>query len=196
MAFTFAHGDHEDAIGNWTVAARGTIVGDRRTPLCDVVQTIVHGEEGAEDFVEEHRSAQLLASDLVRQDIVITASRAERSAVAQLDPRLRSQCFTLREALWLGSAPASPVEHEMSSATANGEEKSDLERYAALLHSRRGMLPPPPRRLRMTPWAPAADPFDITDAHHLRAAQHKAVLSAMRDDVVVLRTHIARFLAD
>lgn len=196
MAFAFEHDDRPPVFRDLSVGSRGTAVGNRRLPLCDIVGSLIDGQPGAESLAAGHQATQLLDSDLEAQELVITASRAERSAVARLDPSLRSRTFTLREAIWLGADRASAVEREMLASAHGNPVRSRVAGFAALLNSRRGLLPAPASRRSIVPWAAASDPLDVPDAHHVRDAQHVAVLKSMRADVIAFRSQLARFVSE
>lgn len=142
----------------WEVDSRGTSAVDGE-PMCDVASR-VGGVSG-----ERHRSQAVVIPQLDRYDLVLVASRAERSVLASAAPHLRSRTFTLREALLLrGGAkefgPAPP-----------GDQDRPLLAYSEFLHSNRGLIRS--RRARAGSWWSAdVDPLDIPDVHGRSRHQH------------------------
>lgn len=197
MAFSFAHGDGTALGGEWTVTSRGTNVGGTRLGICPVAASLIESVDGAKAFISAHRSAPLNGNQLAAQDLIIVASSAERSAIAKVNPDLRSRTFTLREATMLGREPVTFAEQAQAASRRNGTHgRVRLAGYPDVLHGRRGLVATPSPAAHM-PWRRATpNPVDIPDAHHQSSKRHLATLKALQDDVGVLRAQIAAFLAD
>ncbi|WP_341811388.1 hypothetical protein [Labedella populi] len=128
------------------------------------------------DFARAHRSRVLTAALVAGSGLILTASKAERAAVARIDPSARSRTFTLREAVALAEADV-----DDTPAAVGG---SVLERFAASAHARRGLAAPAVRAARssFSRWfrgRAEGDPLDVIDGHVLGDRQHEAAL----DDV-------------
>lgn len=140
------------------------------------------GVDGA-DFAAAHRSRMLTIDEVRRSGLVLTASKAERAAVARLDPSARSRTFTLREAASL--AAAGPV------GIPDPTIDRPLEAFAAVIHARRGLTAPPPREakqgfFRRSKRTPVGDPLDIADGHVLGTRPHLHTLDEVAEAVDVL----------
>jgi protein-tyrosine phosphatase len=124
--------------------------------------------EGFAAFAAAHRSRPLSRDIIDGASLILTASTAERSAVAALAPSARPRTFTLREAAALAVLPGFADEAEITDAGV-------LERFAAVVHGRRGFAEPVRRpsglRLFGRPKT-AADPYDIADGHLLGSQAH------------------------
>ena len=129
MAFTFAQAVRDSPLGvEWNLQSRG-VDAQRDASVCDFVARLIVADPDGIGFAEAHRSSPVVAAELSDFDLVITASRDERSDIAKLSPRMRTRTFTLREAIALG----------------NGLEMRD--RAAPGLRTfRRSALPPMPPR--------------------------------------------------
>ncbi|WP_166404634.1 hypothetical protein [Labedella endophytica] len=146
--------------------------------LCERVDERI-GADGAE-FAAAHRSSRLTAADVGRSALVLTASKAERAAVATIDPSARSRTFTLREAMYL--AAAEPIDSRA------GADEEPLTVFAAEIHGRRGLMrstpAPAPSGLRtLLRRKPTGDPLDVPDGHHLTLRQHRSALDDVSDAV-------------
>jgi protein-tyrosine phosphatase len=123
---------------------------------------------GWEAFRDAHRAHRLDEGDIDAADLILTASRAERSEVARLRPTARPRTFTLPEAAVL----------TRSAADAGWEVPETIGQLAQALHSRRGVedLPPPYVRLR---WGRSlrVHPFDVPDAHMGHGVRHDDVIA-------------------
>lgn len=196
MAFTFADAlssDNEDD-ANWSVISRGTSV-LRSDPMCDISASLITSSDSGQKFAKGHESRPLVSAELQAQDLILVASRAERAKIAQMNPRLRSRTFTVREALALGAPAVTPADLELIARSRVPHQKNRLDGYTQLLHQRRGMVPlPAPRRSLLAFRAPA-DPSDIPDVHHQKRSQHTSTLRAAQTEVRGLHTQIMAFLA-
>lgn len=135
-----------------------------------------------------HTPTPMTPEDLERSDLIVTASRAERAAVATMDPSTRGRAFTLHEAIHLGERSPDPEEWE--AAQSAGADTSHLQRYAAILHHRRGLLAPPPPPRKLLPWRSPTDPLDVPDVHGSKPAIHRAVLREVADQTRTLGSRI------
>lgn len=196
MAFVFADAlsTGSDPAG-WTVTSRGTSV-LREDPMCGVSASLIAGSEAGRVFIDAHASRPLVPDELDSQDVILVASRAERSKVAQLNPSLRSRTFTVREALALGSPPVTAAELDLMDRSQAPEGGTRLGGYTQLLHQRRGTVPvaAAPRRL---PWSlrTPANPADIPDVHHKNQPKHLGMLKAVQGDVRNLHDQLRGYMA-
>lgn len=144
--------------------------------ICRKTAGLVEGP-GWTDFARQHRSTILGTADIASAGLILTASTAERGAVARLAPSARTRTFTLVEA----AALAESAVH----AGVRVPWSADLVAIAAALNAQRGSLAPPPR----LPWWRRhrdVDPFDIPDAH-TTSEKHIAVIADVVDAAQRLR---------
>lgn len=115
------------------------------------------------------RTAIQLTTDLIGEsDLILTATKQERAAVARLDMDARSRCFTVLEAIRLGQS----VVRDVPAVT------EGLRGYAVRLHGRRGLVP----AARRSWFAPrGSDPLDLVDMHNLGGRRHRHGLRAVAD---------------
>lgn len=177
MAYEFlraARGAGTD--GQWRVSSAGART-RRSQRACSVVAELVGDDEAVSGLVSMHRSRPLTAAMINKNDLIITASLAERATVATLSPASRDRTFTLREAVSLASERRLP---QVTSVRELGHQ----------LHSRRGLIVPVTQDGRH--WLRRAEehPFDIPDTHSSRSRRHIATLRASRDLVVTLQTRL------
>jgi protein-tyrosine phosphatase len=126
-----------------------------------------------------HRARQLSA-DLVRSaTLVLTASLAERAAVAQLDLGARERTFTLREAAALADVLAA------QEVTVSGGPDA----LVAALHDVRGLEPSLTAHRRRHR---EVGPLDVPDGHQGQARSHRTVLSEVRRSTERLAPLLAR----
>jgi protein-tyrosine phosphatase len=145
--------------------------------------------EGGATFAASHHSHALSVDDVRRSGLVLTATKAERAAVARLDPSARSRTFTMREAAALASA--GPWD-------AMGQGEDPLAAFASVIHSRRGLSTPPPKdpspglvaRLRRQR---SSDPLDVPDGHGLSTRQHRQALDEVARAVDGVVTSLRSF---
>lgn len=170
MAAAFADELGADA-GQWVVGSAGTEASPGRR-ACRYSVAVVVTALG-------HLSNPLTTADLDAADLVIAASLAERSLIAQRSPGARSRTFTLREALLLG-------EQDVSAAT--------LAEYADILDSRRGTLRLPVQR--SLPWRrETGHPLDVVDVHHLGVRTHRRGLQKAAADTRTLARRLQQGIA-
>jgi protein-tyrosine phosphatase len=142
------------------------------------------------DFAKAHTARQLDADRVRGAALILTASKAERAAVARIDPSARSRTFTLREAVALAEADVVVSEIDESAPA--------FERFAATLNGRRGLTPPAARAARSSfaRWfrgTADGDPLDVADGHVLGDRQHDVALDEVTDAVDRLLVALARF---
>lgn len=132
--------------------------------VCHTMRSRLAERPGWSDFAEGYRSLRLTPEHIDSAELILTATAAERGAVALLNPAARTRSFTLLEA-------AALAEHARSTRAA--ATAFDLATLAALMNAQRGLVEPPrPSRWRRT--EPDAG-FDIPDAHTSRT-RHERVL--------------------
>lgn len=185
----------EDA-SEWQISSAGTRVGPAGSRMCATSAEIATtaGDAETEVLAAGHRSEGIDADDLRAADLVLTASRAERGAVAALVPEARSRAFTLREAIHLGAEPVEVREFEtIAQFDADAASTTGLARYAEALHARRGFTAPP-KAGRTLFGKRRRNPYDIADAHHDSPREHRAMLTAVATDVQQFRQQAAAFL--
>lgn len=171
-------------------AGANAIVGAAICPRVDA-RIWAAAPEGA-DFARAHLARQLDSVLVADSALILTASKAERAAVARLEPSARARTFTLREAVALAEADVS-VPPPLS-------DGSVLDRFAATMHARRGLTPPAARAARssFSRWfrGPASgDPVDVVDGHVLGDRQHDVALDEVGDATERLLAAFARFVA-
>lgn len=167
---------------HWQAASRGTNVGSSTDSMCETAAQIA----GVSSTT--HTPTAVTASDIHRSDLVITASRAERAAVAVLAPRLRWKIFTLREANILAAERTSRA--EWSAAAGGSGRLGDLARFAMVLHGRRGLVAVPESRHRLFGRRAGSHPLDIDDHHGERPSTHKATLNSVHEQASLLRQRL------
>lgn len=146
--------------------------------ICERVRSSRRGDNW-EAFAESHRSRPITAELIDGAALILTASTAERSAIAALAPTARARTFTLREAAALAVAPGFADETEI-------EATGVLERFAAVVHGRRGFAEPGRRstgRRLFGRSKGAAEPFDIADGHLLGTAAHDRTITEIGEVV-------------
>lgn len=144
-------------------AARGGVV------ICPTMRSRLSEWPGWPDFAAAHRSSKLGFEQIDGADLILTATAAERGAVALLHPAARERTFTLLEAAALA---------EDAVATGVDGVSRDPASLAAVMNARRGWIerPKPSLWRRATPEAD----FDVPDAHTSRA-RHERVFRVIED---------------
>jgi protein-tyrosine phosphatase len=152
----------------------------------DAVCTRVAGRRDTEqwrDLAAAHRPRTLTKALVSRSQLILTASRSARAAVARIAPDARSRTFTMRETLWLAE------DYRPDPALAGRDAVLAL---AAYLDRQRGLRPSPvarPKRL----WGSApADPFDIRDGHNIDERAHAATLDDVEHDARRIAAQLSR----
>lgn len=170
---------------DWDVASAGVSARAGATP-CDLALSFIRDDD-TYALASKHRAAQL-DRDLLKAELVIVASRAERASIAQLAPELRWRVFTLSEAVYLGRSTAPRYPGEPA-------QPGTVNQYAQLLDAQRGMLVLPrarnQRRYLNTREQP--HPLDIPDGHHLRRGAHAKALKRVRTEITEFATQLSDF---
>ncbi len=164
----------------WKVASAGTRVGPGNASMCEVAADLAHLKN------PRQRSKAVNTAVLRRQGLILTATAAERAAIAVAAPDLRARVFTLREAIFLGEGLTPPID---------SAQERGLTQYALALHLRRGFVSPPrERRFRFFSRRHEAAPFDVADVHHLPDREHRIGLEKLITDITTLQGQLKRFL--
>ena len=152
---------------DWRVSSAGT--DSRGGPLCpvaiDALTEVMDGRLLA-DYRDHFVSTPIGERTLERADLILTATREERSVIALRTPAARSRTFTLREAVGLMAG--------------DGDSALDLADYADILHERRGLTSAGSHR-RLLALRKSNDPNDIPDVHHAALRAHRAGLQEVRE---------------
>ncbi|WP_341810300.1 hypothetical protein [Labedella phragmitis] len=169
-------------------AGAGALVGAAICPRVDA-RIWATAPDGA-DFTKAHAARQLDADRVSGAALILTASKAERAAVARVDSSARARTFTLREAVALAETDVAVSDIDESAPA--------FERFAATLNGRRGLTPPAARAARSSfaRWfrgAAGGDPLDVVDGHVLGDRQHDVALDEVTETVDRLLTVLARF---
>ena len=135
--------------GGTAIASRGLAAEAGRT-MCESAAARLGFTGPAIAFYGAHRAAPLTVADLAGADLVLTAERAQRSAVVRMLPGTQATVFTWKEALVLASVLVDRRRISALSAPA------DLPALARALHGARGTVPldraaGPDRRLPLAP---------------------------------------------
>ncbi|MGV9194820.1 hypothetical protein ACQ143_10810 [Microbacterium sp. MC2] len=160
--------------GVWRVASAGTHVGNAHD-VCSEVSWAFRNEEKLVDTVEIRRPQPVTVEVLESHELVITASLAERAAIARILPSARSRTFTLREALALSRTPT-------WSGASLSELSSELDS-----HRGKGVLPVA-KSNRF--WFRGVHPLDIPDVHSSHALRHRRTLASTRQLVRALEQRL------
>lgn len=125
-----------------------------------------------------HQAAELTADQVRGSDLVLTADRSSRAAVARLVPDAHAPYFTLREAAELSRQVATPPTRELL-----GGPEERLSSFVQALREARGLTDQPrTQRLRSwsRPWrSTLAHSHDVPDAHQTHHGLHPAVVEAV-----------------
>jgi protein-tyrosine phosphatase len=141
--------------------------------LCGFTRERIAALPAGEAFAGAHVTTRLDAAAVAAADLILTASEAERSAVAVMDPAARSRAFTLVEASFSAAALAPSESGDTS-----------LAALAARMHGQRGLVAMPPvrRRHRLSPFR-STHGIAIPDAHIGDTRKHDEVYRAITDAV-------------
>lgn len=141
-------------------------------PLCRFTKERIDELPGGAEFANSHVSTRLDAESIDRADLILTASEAERSAVATLAPASRPKTFTLVEAAF-SARELAPIPPELT-----------LSELAARMHSQRGIVDLPQARTRrwFSPFRPSFG-IAVPDAHIGDTRKHEDVYRAVSDAV-------------
>lgn len=153
-----------------TVVSRGLAAEPGRT-MCDSAATRLGFSGPAIAFYGAHRAGALTVADIASADLVLTAERAQRSAVVRMLPGTQATVFTWKEALALATAL---VERRRTAALA---APTDLAALARMLHGARGTVPltEPTVRTGVFHWRRTeTDPLTIPSGHDGQA-EHRRI---------------------
>lgn len=171
-----------------TVASAG-IQARTDQPVCRVVMMRLKDDAPVmhSDLVSR-RSRRLSTAMIDQADLILTATREQRSAVAIASPEARSRTFTLIEAVLLAehlaAADRSPHPWPRSSA-------ARLIALVQALNKARGSITIPSAERSVLPWQRGKragnDGLDIADGHHGSHRQHNRTLDLVDGAVQDLR---------
>lgn len=139
--------------------------------ICTRAQQFLR-RQGKVDSAETHRAKSLTREAIATADLILTATRDQRSAVARLDPRATQRTFTLAEAGYLSIV----VKDELDAGTA-GMQISDI---VARLHGERWRAGTGVRRHRLRPRSRQSDPLSLPDVHLQETRSHRLVFARIR----------------
>lgn len=138
--------------------------------ICRFTRERIDQHPSGSDFIASHAATRLDRALIDQADLILTASEAERSAVAVIDPKARTRTFTLVEAAY-------GVQFLAGSARLRS-----LADVADALNAQRGRVPLPKRRPRR--WLrEAAYGIAIPDAHIGDTQNHEVVYRSIEDAV-------------
>jgi protein-tyrosine-phosphatase len=191
------------AVDSWLdgtdVEVRGLEAEAGRT-MCESAAARLGYSGSAIAFFGSYRAIPLSIADIARADLVLTAERAQRSAVVRMLPGTQASVFTWKEALLLADVLAD--RRRRGSLLPPG----DLAALARALHGARGTVPLIEPAVRTGPfhWRRAADvdPLTVASGHrahadHRRATQEsleiaRALATRLDDAVGAGSGHVAR----
>jgi len=169
--------------GEWLVQSRGVWAAPGAR-LCPLVSRRIESLPFGSQFATAHRSRSFDADVALDFDMILTASTAERSAIAKLCPQARPWTFTALEASLLSEADATGAR-----SVAN-PDVSRLRSHALELHSRRGRLEGPGGMMRTGASSQLA--LDIADGHVQSGWRHRRALRDIVEVMARLSTQLAR----
>lgn len=168
---------------HWLAESAGTTTEPGEHKMCEVAADVA-GLNGP-----THVSVQLTQDKIERSHLVVAASRAVRAEIATLAPGMRWKIFTLRELTFL--AARAPAEEERPTIAGGSRHVDDLERYAILLHRRRGLEPSPAAQRWRFGGRRRSHPFDIDDVHGSKPSIHRSALEGLVADVRELNARLS-----
>lgn len=159
------------------------------TTMCESASSRLGCTGPAIAFFGAHRAAAVTIDDVRDADLVLTAERAQRSAVVRMLPGAQASVFTWKEALVLATVLADRVR------IGSARVPKDLPTLARALHGARGTVPmiEPAVRTGVFHWRrPAeADPLTVADGHD-GAVQHRQVTQESYDVASRLAMQLAQ----
>lgn len=170
-------------IERWRAHSAGTNTRPGVYEMCGVAAEVAGVD------ARTHIPVQLTRKDIEGSHLIIAASRAVRADIATLAPGMRWKIFTLRELNLL--AASAPTEEERPATAGGSRHVDDLERYAIMLHRRRGLEPSPVHRWGRLWGRRRPHPFDIDDVHGGRLSAHRTALEGVVADVRELTVHLS-----
>ncbi|MDX2377463.1 hypothetical protein M4I32_11695 [Microbacterium sp. LRZ72] len=129
-----------------------------------------HADEAWRDAAAAHRPTRVTPFKVTQAQLILTASRSSRIAVAKLVPEARARVFTLSEAVLLGEG----YERDPSL-----READTVAAFADYLDAQRGIRPiaSPKRRFAWSRMSP--DRLSIVDGHNVDQRTHATTLDAV-----------------
>jgi protein-tyrosine-phosphatase len=186
VAFTL-RGRLGAGLAGHAIVSRGLTAESDRT-MCDSASTRLGFTGPAIAFYGAHRATPLSIADIASADLILTAERAQRSAVVRMLPGTQATVFTWKEALVLASVLVDRRRMGALSAPA------DLAALARALHGARGTVPliePPVRTGVFHRRRPAdTDPLTIESGHG-GSGEHRRVTQESADVAAALGTRLA-----
>jgi protein-tyrosine phosphatase len=158
------------------------------TTMCETAADRLGFTATVVGFYVSHRAAELQPGDVAGADLILTAERDQRAAVARLVPGSQQRIFTLKEARVLAT---------MLTERVHGGQlppPSDLPTLVGALHAARGAIPviEPPVKTNAFHWrrAGAQDPLSIADGHDV-ASLHRHVVNECWSSALAFGGHLA-----
>lgn len=181
MHYTFLNS--MPTIGELDVTSAGVSAREGKSP-CELALSLIPAGP-ARAVAGSHRSIPIDDSQL-EADIIIVASRTERSALARRSPGARQKLFTLTEAVLLGR-------FALDQRPSRAMEIRNTQEYAQLLDANRGriVIPrPKPKRWSLRS-SDDVNLLDIPDAHHERHQVHERILKQVRSEITEFSSQLA-----
>lgn len=158
-----------DAVAFVNVESAGLQVREPK-PACGEMFSLLQPLVELRQPVTSHESTELIPARLGSADLVLTATRSQRSEVVLAAPAMRASIFTMNEAARLLAGTFIDVDASSASSSRNR-----LAMLVTRLNGRRGTNgvtePSAPRR-RFGRGAPLSHPDDIADCHVDPAVTH------------------------
>lgn len=167
----------------WSADSAGTNSRSGEHEMCAVAVEVA-GVDG-----RAHVPVQLTQDKIERSHLVVAASRSTRAKAATLAPGMRWKIFTLRELNFL--AAQATAEEERPTIAGGSRHVDDLERYAIMLHRRRGLEPSPAPQWWRFGKRGRSHPFDIDDVHGSKQSIHRSALEGVVIDVRELSARLS-----
>jgi len=147
-------------------------------PMCSRAARHLRRLEGAESFVDSHRSQPLTPLLVRAADLVLVASAQERGAVAALSPEARHKTFGMREAALLLGRARVLTDQSVPVVTSPSDLVTTLVEQ---LHEQRGTLSISAGPAHFTARRSRSDrsAVDIGDVHQGQERRHGPVLEAI-----------------
>lgn len=176
---------YQEAAGDallWPVASRGVRVVESM-PVCDLVAEMMPNAD-----VAGHSSRQATSRVLGRAAVVLAATPAESTALAQIGPEFRSKIFTFQQVRSLATRPVSAEERGL--ARVHGADER-LREVAHVLNRRRGTEAEGRARASRRFSRPLSDTENVYDVHGDRPGRHRRALVQLREAVISLEAQLS-----
>ncbi len=161
-----------DRLGDATASIRVESLGLRvrePKPACREISLLLQPSIGQRAPLTGHRSVQLTSARLASADLVLTATRSQRSEVVLTAPALRAFAFTMREAARLVGGPMGGIDGWY------GSPRDRLTMLVTQMNGQRGkqgVVEPAAKSRRFGRGSRVFDPDDIADSHVDPAVSH------------------------